>query len=36
MDRKREVDIQETAEELKQLLHQQKSVRVKERVPVLY
>jgi len=36
MARTLEVDIQETPEELKQLLHQQKSVRIRERVQVLY
>lgn len=36
MARKLEVDIKETTKELKQLLHQQKSVRIRERVEVLY
>lgn len=36
MARKREVKIKETTKELKQLLHQQKSGRIKERVQVLY
>ncbi|BAP56698.1 hypothetical protein THII_2401 [Thioploca ingrica] len=36
MARKLEIDIKETTQELKQLLHQQKSGRTKERVPVLY
>lgn len=36
MARKLEVDIKETTKELKQLLHQQKRVRIRERVQVLY
>jgi transposase len=36
MARKQEVKIKETTKELKQLLHQQKSGRIKERVQVLY
>lgn len=36
MARKLEIDIKETAQELKQLLLEQKSVRIKERVQVLY
>ncbi|MDY6992634.1 MAG: helix-turn-helix domain-containing protein [Pseudomonadota bacterium] len=36
MARKLEVEIKETAQELKQLLHQQKNGRIKERIQVLY
>jgi len=36
MARKREINIKETTRELKQLLHQQKSGRIKEQVQVLY
>ncbi|NJO17533.1 MAG: helix-turn-helix domain-containing protein [Thioploca sp.] len=36
MARELEVEIQETAQELKQLLHQPKSGRIQERVQVLY